>query len=80
MVSVLGIVMVMSMEITIGIDGMNCKSCKSLIEGEVSEIDDVYSINVSLKDANAMVMLRKDCTEQIVSTINSLGFSAKVLR
>ena len=79
MVSVLGLAMVMLMEKIIRIDGMNCKSCKSLIEGEVSEMAGVYSIEVSLNDSNAKVMLKKDCSEQVVDTINSLGFSAKVL-
>jgi copper chaperone CopZ len=68
----------MFMEKIIKIEGMHCKSCKSLIEGEVSEIECVDSIAVSLEDANARIILKEDCTEQIVSTINELGFSAKV--
>ena len=66
------------MEKIISIDGMHCKSCKSLIESEVSEMTGVDSIVVSLEEKNAKVMLKEDCVNDIVEAINGLGFSAKV--
>jgi len=78
MVSVLSLDKVMFMERIIMIEGMHCKSCKTLIESEVSEVDYVDSIIVSLEDANARVTIKEDRIEEIADIINELGFSAKV--
>jgi copper chaperone CopZ len=78
MVSVVGIAKVMLMERKIQIEGMRCKSCKSLIEAEVSDIKGVENIEVSLDDREAVILLKQDCIEDIIEAVNGLGFTARV--
>ncbi len=61
------------------IDGMHCKSCKSLIELELGDLDFVDSVRVSLEDEIADIDLQKDKLKTVIETINKLGFSARVL-
>ena len=62
----------------IKIEGMHCKSCKSLIEGELGELDCVESVQVSLEDKKGYVVLKENRTDLILKTIKELGFKAKV--
>nr|7SI3_A Chain A, P-type Cu(+) transporter [Xenopus tropicalis]7SI6_A Chain A, P-type Cu(+) transporter [Xenopus tropicalis]7SI7_A Chain A, P-type Cu(+) transporter [Xenopus tropicalis] len=48
--------------VTLGIDGMHCKSCVHNIEGYVSGLAGIQSIRVSLKNKNAVVCLSQGST------------------
>jgi copper chaperone CopZ len=61
------------------IDGMHCKSCKSLIEGEIIDLDCVDFVSVSLEEEMAEIDLQGDDVGIVVEAINKLGFSARVL-
>lgn len=56
------------------ITGMTCKSCKALIEGEVSAVEGVIGISVSLKDGTAEVDLRPHSVSDVMKTISDLGY------
>lgn len=66
------------MEKRMAIEGMRCRSCKALIEGEVSGMDGVESISVSLEEGEAVVRLRQADIADIIEAIEKLGFTAKV--
>jgi len=63
---------------TFDISGMKCRSCKLLIEDEVSGIGDVENISVSLDGNCAEVCMNKDCTDEIIDRIERLGFLPRV--
>ncbi len=60
------------------IDGMHCKSCKEVILDELTGMDCVEKADVSLENGTAEVLMRENCTELIVETVQSLGYIAKV--
>lgn len=70
--------MVSPLERTFLVDGMHCKSCKELIEEELAGMDCVEDAQVSLEEGITLVVMKDDCTELIVETIQSLGYSARV--
>lgn len=60
----------------IGIDGMTCKSCVSLIESVVGELEGVVSISVSLPCKEATLEFNDAFTtpQAVSSTIEGMGF------
>lgn len=50
---------------TIGIEGMHCKSCVHNIEGSISDLYGVQSIKVSLENKNALICFFKNVTNLI---------------
>ncbi len=63
---------VVGMELTI--EGMHCKSCKMLIEGEVGDLGFVKRIEVSLENRKAVVDTEEGNEDTIIKTIEELGF------
>jgi len=61
------------------VEGMHCKSCKSLIEDELSSILSIREFKVSLEDKALEVDMFEDCTRKVLETIRGLGYKAKVL-
>ena len=61
---------------TIGIDGMTCHSCVSLIETGIGEMDGVESVRVSLENKLATIAYdsSKASTENFKSAIEDMGF------
>jgi len=68
------------MEITIGIEGMHCRSCKLLIESELNALEGVDKAEVSLEGSSAAITMSADRKDDIIRAVESLGFGAKVLR
>jgi Cu+-exporting ATPase len=66
------------MERRIKIEGMKCKSCKSIIEDGVSGMLGVKDIHVNIEEKNAIIELEQDRIDDILETINKLGFYAWV--
>ncbi|KAM8977604.1 copper-transporting ATPase 2 [Pelodytes ibericus] len=60
--------------VTVGIEGMHCKSCVHNIEECISDLDGVQSINVSLEDNHAVV-----CFYQNIISLCSLKESIEAL-
>ena len=57
---------------------MHGKSCISLIEGEISDMECVDSIDVSLENGRATIVLNDDCISHIVKSIQKLGYPAQL--
>ena len=66
------------MKRTFLVDGMHCKSCREVISDELAGMDCVESADVSLEKGTAEVMMKEQCTELIIETLQSLGYSARV--
>ena len=62
----------------LGIDGMTCNSCVQTIQNNVSNVNGVESINVSLKDKEGRIVFFPDeINEQdLVTEIEDMGFDA----
>ncbi len=67
-------------DIIIKIDGMTCKHCVANITEDVSEIDGVSAINISLEDKNASVSFDENVVniDDIMAIIKKLGFEASI--
>lgn len=63
----------------VGIDGMTCHSCVSLIESVVGELEGVVSVTVSLNCKEGTVEFNDAATspEAISTTVGNLGFVVK---
>ena len=61
----------------IKIEGMHCKSCKSLIEGELGDLECVESVEVSLEEKKGYVVVKEECRGLIIKTIEDLGFKVQ---
>lgn len=61
---------------TVGIDGMTCHSCVSLIESGIGEIKGVYLVTVSLEKKVATIVYdsTKASTEDFGTAIEDMGF------
>ncbi|XP_068123226.1 copper-transporting ATPase 2 isoform X2 [Hyperolius riggenbachi] len=57
--------------VTIGIEGMHCKSCVQNIEGNISDLPGVHSIKVSLQNNHAIVCFTKSIVD-IVTIKNAI--------
>ncbi|MBU0532878.1 heavy-metal-associated domain-containing protein [Candidatus Micrarchaeota archaeon] len=62
----------------IKITGMHCKSCKSLIEAELSDIEGIDNVTVSIEKGIAEIVMKNNCIEIVLKSIENLGFSAQV--
>ncbi len=45
----------MGRTLTVGIDGMHCSGCETLVRDALEELDGVLNVRVSHKDGNAVV-------------------------
>ena len=65
----------------ITVDGMVCHSCVNNIESNISKLDGVREVKVSLEDKNARIAYDPKFVdpEKLASEIDSLGFEAKVM-
>ena len=66
--------------VTIGVEGMVCKSCVNNIEGNVGKMNGVASVKVSLEEKKAVVEYEpsKVSPRQLCTAIEDLGFEAKL--
>lgn len=64
----------------IAVEGMVCHSCVNNIESNVSKLDGVQEVKVSLEDKNARVAYNPKLIDpdKLAAEIDSLGFEAKV--
>ncbi|XP_038674551.1 copper-transporting ATPase 2-like [Scyliorhinus canicula] len=64
----------------INIVGMTCQSCVQSIEGQISKVKGIVSIQVSLKYSNALVKYIPTVigTQQICEAIDDMGFEASL--
>ena len=64
----------------IAVEGMVCHSCVNNIESNVSKLDGVQEVKVSLEDKNARIAYNPKIIDpdRLASEIDSLGFEAKV--
>ena len=64
----------------IAVEGMVCHSCVSNIESNISKLDGVREVKVSLEDKNTRISYNPRLVnpDKLVSEIDSLGFEAKV--
>lgn len=51
---------------TLKIEGMSCGHCSARVENALSAVDDVLSVNVSLEDKSATVVLAEDVDSEIL--------------
>ena len=68
----------MGMRTVIEVKGMHCKSCKALIESELSYLGCVENAMASIEESKVEVDMDPDCTEEAIRVIKELGYSAKV--
>ena len=66
--------------VTVGVEGMVCKSCVNNIEGNVGKMNGVISVKVSLEEKKAVVEYEpsKVTPRQLCTAIEDLGFEAKL--
>ena len=64
----------------IGVEGMVCKSCVNNIETNISKVDGVYDVKVSLDEKNARITYDPKLLDpkKLAAKIDDLGFEAKV--
>jgi len=69
-------------KIKLQITGIHCKSCKALIEEEVSLIIGIKSIEVNTKTGEAWVVYDENEThkDEIIKTIEHLNYEAKLIK
>ena len=61
---------------TIKIGGMSCNHCKNRVETALKKLSEVKSVEVNLEDKTALIVLKKDLSNEIIkNTIECLGFS-----
>ena len=66
--------------VTIGVEGMVCKSCVNNIEGNVGKMNGVASVKVSLEEKRAVIEYEssKVSPQELCTAIEDLGFEAKM--
>ena len=64
----------------LNIKNMHCTSCESIISNSVKEIKGVNEIKISYRDETAEIVFEpgKTSINNIINTINELGYSASV--
>ncbi|KAK7097662.1 copper-transporting ATPase 1-like isoform X2 [Littorina saxatilis] len=69
-----------SQKVAIDVDGMTCQSCVRNIEGNISHLDGVKDIHVSLENKQALVVFDASQTSAsaVAEGISNMGFDAKV--
>lgn len=61
---------------TIFIEGMSCGHCSKRIEEALKTLKDVKSVNVSLEEKKAEIILKNEIDDEILkSTIEDIGFN-----
>jgi copper chaperone CopZ len=60
------------------VDGMHCKSCKSLIEDELSSMKSIKEYKVSLENKSMEIDMSQDCTREVLEAVKGLGYKVKV--
>ena len=62
--------------VEVGVEGMTCHSCVSLIESVIGELDGVESVRVSLEEKRAAIVYdrTKTSTETLHTAIEDMGF------
>ena len=65
-----------AVEVEVGVEGMTCHSCVSLIESGIGELDGVESVRVSLEEKRATIVYdrTKTSTEIFHTAIEDMGF------
>ena len=65
-------------KVTIPIEGMSCLSCVASIRKNLSNLDGVTEVKVSLQDKKATITFvpEKATTDQLRKAINQLGYKA----
>ena len=65
-----------AVEVEVGVEGMTCHSCVSLIESVIGELDGVESVRVSLEEKRAAIVYdrTKTSTEILHTAIEDMGF------
>ncbi|MDX1760520.1 MAG: mercuric transport protein MerTP [Christiangramia sp.] len=58
------------------VEGMTCAGCEAPVEGEVSKLDGIISVNASYKNANTVVEYDKTKVDKaaIITAISSTGY------
>ena len=69
----------MQNKITFQIEGMSCKSCKTLIESDVNDLPGIKKINVNFHTGECEIDFdeQKISQEKIFSTIEALNYKVK---
>ena len=70
---------VLDMKKIFEVEGMHCKSCKSLIEDEMLSMHTIKSCKVSLENKTMEVNMTEDCTDKVLDAVKGLCFKAKVI-
>ena len=67
-------------KIAIDVEGMTCQSCVKNIEGNITNLDGVKHIKVSLENKKALVVIDSSQTsaDAVAEGISNMGFDAKV--
>lgn len=67
-------------KVAIDVEGMTCQSCVKNIEGNITHLDGVKHIKVSLENKRALVVIDSSQTsaDAVAEGINNMGFDAKV--
>lgn len=66
-------------EIILDIDGMRCSACASNVENKLKKVEGVSDVSVNLLTNSATIYYENEVDElELVSTVNGLGFVAKV--
>lgn len=62
--------------IVLGVDGMTCHSCVSLIQSVLQDIEGVHSVTVSLEEKCACIVYEstKTNSEVFIAAIEDVGF------
>ena len=60
--------------LTLNVEGINCSHCVASIKKELSALDNIKSVNVSIEEGKVQITGSELDKEQIVKIINSLGF------
>ena len=70
---VLPLIIEMSEQITINVEGMSCGHCSNAVKNLIEEVKGVESVNVNLetKDANVSFDANETDTKAIIDNINS---------
>lgn len=60
----------------LGVDGMTCHSCVSLIQSALQDIEGVHSVSVSLEEKCASIVYEstKTSSEVFIAAIEDVGF------
>ena len=62
--------------VTIKIKGMGCQNCVKAVTEELSALDGVSKVNVSLEEKNAIIKLNKEVSDsEIKNAIQEAGYA-----